>query len=57
MDDPVVDAVRHAAANAERDAIVAAIREGLDDVKAGRIKPARAVLGRLARKYGLTAES
>ena len=32
----------------------AAIREGLADVKAGRTKPARAVLDRLAKKYGIT---
>jgi len=46
-----------AAAKAEREETVAAIREGLADVKAGRTKPARAVLDRLAKKYGITAGS
>lgn len=42
-----------AAAKAEREETVAAIREGLSDVKAGRTKPARAALKSLARKYGI----
>ena len=42
-----------AAAKAERAEAVAAIREGLADVAAGRTKPARAALNALARKYGL----
>ena len=42
-----------AAARAEREETVAAIREGLADMKAGRSKPARAALKALARKYGL----
>src|SRR5947209_20550721 len=46
-----------AAAKAERDETIAAIREGLADVKAGRTKPARAILDRLAKKYGITARS
>ena len=46
-----------AAAKADREETMAAIREGLADVKAGRTKPARAVLGRLAKKYGIAAES
>lgn len=41
------------AAKAEREDTIAAIREGLADVRAGRVKPARAVLARLARKYGI----
>lgn len=46
-----------AAQRAERDETVAAIREGLADVKAGRTKPARAALKTLAKKYGIpTAE-
>ena len=45
------------ATRAEREETIAAIREGLADVKAGRVKPARAVLGRLAKKYGISAES
>ena len=45
----------HAAAKAEREDTIAAICEGLADVKAGRTKPARAVLDRLAKKYGITA--
>ncbi len=44
-----------AAAKADREETVSAIREGLADAKAGRSKPARAALGRLARKYGITA--
>jgi prevent-host-death family protein len=43
-----------AAAKADREETVAAIREGLADVKAGRTKPARAVLKALGRKYGIT---
>jgi len=42
-----------AAAKAEREETVAAIREGLADVKAGRTKPARAALKALAKKYGI----
>jgi len=42
------------AAMAEREETIAAIREGLADVDAGRTKPARAALQTLARKYGLT---
>src|SRR5262245_19550487 len=41
------------AARADREETVAAIREGLADMKAGRSKPARAALLALARKYGL----
>jgi len=46
-----------AAEKVEREETIAAIREGLADVKAGRTKPARAVLDRLAKKYGITARS
>jgi prevent-host-death family protein len=46
-----------AAAKADREETIAAVREGLADAKAGRSKPARAVLSRLARKYGLNAGS
>ena len=46
-----------AAAKADRDETVAAIREGLANVKAGRTKPAHAVLGRLAKKYGIDWEN
>jgi prevent-host-death family protein len=42
-----------AAAKAEREETVAAIREGLADVKAGRTKPARAALKSLAKKFGI----
>ena len=42
-----------AAAKTEREETVAAIREGLADVKAGRTKPARAALKALAKKYGI----
>ena len=44
-----------AAAKADREETMAAVREGLADAKAGRSKPAKAALGRLARKYGITA--
>jgi prevent-host-death family protein len=42
-----------AAELADRGETIAAIREGLADVKAGRTKPARSVLKVLAKKYGL----
>lgn len=42
-----------AAQRAEREETVAAIREGLADVKAGRTKPARTALKALAKKYGI----
>jgi len=42
-----------AAAKSDRDETVAAIREGLADVKAGRTKPAKAALKALAKKYGI----
>jgi len=42
-----------AAARVEREETIAAIREGLDDVKAGRTKPARAALKALGKKYGM----
>ena len=38
---------------AEREAGVVAIREGLADAEAGRVKPAREALKMLAEKYGL----
>lgn len=41
------------AAKADREETVAAIREGLADVDAGRTKPARQALKALAKKYGL----
>ncbi len=41
------------ASRADREETLAAIREGLADVEAGRTKPAREVLKRLARKYGI----
>jgi prevent-host-death family protein len=43
-----------AATNVEREEVVAAIREGLADAKAGRSKPGRAALSRLAKKYGIS---
>jgi prevent-host-death family protein len=43
-----------AAAKSDRDETIAAIREGLADVKAGRTKPARAALKALGKKYGIT---
>jgi len=42
-----------AAAKTEREETIAAVREGLADVKAGRTKPARAALITLAKKYGI----
>ena len=41
------------ATKAERAEVVAAIREGLADVEAGRMKPARQALKSLAEKYGI----
>lgn len=41
------------AAKAEREEAVAAIREGLADAEAGRVKPARKALKALAKKYGI----
>lgn len=41
------------AARADREEAVAAIREGLADAEAGRIKPARKALRTLAKKYGI----
>ncbi len=40
-----------AAARADHEEVIAAIREGLADAKAVRSKPARAALARLAAKY------
>jgi prevent-host-death family protein len=42
------------ATRADRDEAVAAIREGLADAEAGRVKPARKALKALAKKYGLS---
>ena len=42
------------AARADREEAVAAIREGLADAEAGRIKPARKALRTLAKKYGIS---
>lgn len=41
------------AAKADREETVAAIREGLADADAGRVKPARKALKALAKKYGI----
>lgn len=46
-----------AAAKADREETIAAIREGLADVAAGRTKPARAALKTLAKKYGIPADA
>lgn len=43
-----------AAEKAEREEMIAAIREGLADVQAGRTKPARTALRALGKKYGIT---
>lgn len=42
------------AARAERREVVEAIRAGLEDANAGRVKPAREALKALAKKYGVT---
>jgi hypothetical protein len=42
-----------AAEKLDHEETIAAIREGLADVKAGRTKPARPALKALAKKYGL----
>ncbi len=41
------------AARADRAEVVTAIREGLVDADAGRVKPAREALKALAKKYGI----
>lgn len=38
---------------AERDAFIAAVQEGLDDVEAGRIVPAREAFLEIAKKRGI----
>lgn len=43
------------AARADREETIAAIRAGLADVEAGRVKPARKALVALAKKYGIPA--
>ncbi len=45
------------AARAERDETVAAIREALADVEAGRTKPARQSLKALAKKHGIAVDA
>lgn len=42
-----------AAARAEREETIAAIKEGLADVQSGRSKPAATALKALAKKYGI----
>ena len=42
------------AAKAERDETIAAVMEGLADVRAGRTKPAFPALRALAKKFGIT---
>lgn len=44
------------AAKADRKETVAAIREGLVDAEAGRVKPARMALKALARKCGIPTQ-
>jgi prevent-host-death family protein len=43
-----------AAAKAEREEVIAAVRKGLADVRAGRTQPARPALAKLAKKYGIS---
>ncbi len=45
------------AAQVERDQTVAAIREALADVEAGRTKPARQTLKALAKKHGIPVDA
>lgn len=45
-----------AAAQADRETTIAAIRAGLEDGASGRTKPARAALRSLAKKYGLSTD-
>ncbi len=45
------------AAQIERDETVAAIREALADVEAGRTKPARQALKALAKKHGIPVDA
>ncbi len=45
------------AAQVERDQTVAAIREALADVEAGRTKPARQTLKVLAKKHGIPVDA
>jgi PHD/YefM family antitoxin component YafN of YafNO toxin-antitoxin module len=45
--------MRYWAAKAEREATIAAIKEGLADVEAGRMRPAKDVIREVARKFGL----
>lgn len=45
-----------AAAKAERDETIAAVREGLAAVESGRTKPARSALKKLAKKYGISTD-
>lgn len=46
-----------AAAKADRQETIAAIREGLADVAAKRTKPAKAALKSLAKKYGIETDA
>lgn len=43
------------AAKTDRKETIAALREGLADANAGRVKPARTALEALAKKYGIPA--
>ncbi len=43
------------ATKADREETIAALREGLADVAAGRTKPVRSALLALAKKYGISA--
>ncbi len=45
-----------AAGRGEREETLAAIREGLADVKGGRTKPARAALAKIAKKFGVSMD-
>jgi prevent-host-death family protein len=45
--------MRQLAVRAEREASIAAIKEGIADVEAGRTRPAKQALKEIARKHGL----
>ncbi|MCC9605968.1 hypothetical protein LOC68_20250 [Blastopirellula sp. JC732] len=49
----VRDLLRQRKAQIDAARVQEAIAEGLDDVKAGRVKPARKALKTLAKKYGV----
>jgi hypothetical protein len=55
-DSSLEDLIAEWRAACERNDVHAAIREGLDDVRAGRVRPAAEVTNELRTKYGLPAQ-